>query len=84
MLFGVRTSTGDTTEYRLLDSGGTVIGSASFPGLVFQPLAEPVVSGSRLFWVGAHQWDVGFDRHGSHHLFGLDLSDPAAPQLLAP
>jgi hypothetical protein len=83
-LFGVRTTTGESTEYRLLDPAGTVIGTASFPGLPFQPLADPMVSGSRLFWEGAHQWDDGPVRRGSHHLFGFNISNPAAPQLLAP
>ena len=82
VLFGVRTGAGDTTEYRLLDSSGAVLGSASFAGLPFQPLSEPMVSGSRLFWEGAHQWQDDGVRRGGHFLFGLDVSNPAAPQLL--
>ena len=69
---------------RLLDTAGEVVASASFPGLAFQPVAEPVVSGSRLFWIGAHHWEEGFDVFGSQHLFGLDLTDPASPELLEP
>lgn len=80
LLFDVLRGDVHRTEYRLVNSSGTVLGSATFPGVFFSAGAVPAVVGSRLLWVGGAA-DQNAD--ASAFLFGLDVSAPKSPKLLA-
>ena len=70
-----------STAYRLVDGAGEVQGSADWPGVWFSPVSDPVLAGDVVHWAG-----FGVDGHlttpAQPYLFGLDVSDPTAPELL--
>jgi hypothetical protein len=78
VLFGVRHGRHYQLEYRLIDSAGEVLASASFPDVFYSTICDPALVGQTVYWVGDEP-----DAAGSAHayLFGLDVTDPAAPVL---
>jgi hypothetical protein len=78
VLFSVRDGTSDRLEYRLIDSNGTVLASASFPSVLFYASSDPILIGSRVYWVGT---DTS-SQSKPVYLFGINVADPAAPSLL--
>jgi|GEM_PF-3528847 len=80
VLFDVRDGATHRLEYRLLDSAGTVLASATFPGVFHTSIADPVLIGSDLYWVGIEE---GASHPAPAYLFGLRVSNPTAPLLLS-
>ena len=78
VLFSVAAGRGYRMEYRLIDSSGTLLASASFPDAFFYAISDPILMGDRLYWIGGEPYAGS----SSAYLFGLDLSNPAAPSLL--
>lgn len=81
VLFSVRNAGSQRMEYRLIDSTGAVLASTSFPRVFFCAISDPILVGGRVYWVGfepsAFSWGV------PRYIFGIDVSDPAAPALLS-
>lgn len=79
VLFGARNAAGDRLEYRLIDSAGTELTSASFPGVRFYASSDPILVGSRILWVGSApgSWPP------PAYLYGINVDDPATPSLPA-
>lgn len=76
-----------TLEYRLVTQQGEVVGTKSFPGYVHAPSSNPVVIGSKLFWITQPQRAVSMnviERGGGteQYLLGLDLSNPTSPTMM--
>ena len=67
-------------EYRLLNSAGTVLATASFPGVSFCAGSDPILIDDRLYWAGNNVWDEIMGNQV--YLFALDVSDPRNPLLL--
>lgn len=80
ILFSVLNGAGYRMEYRLIDSAGTVLGSASFPGAFFCAASNPILLGDKLHWLGIEpdSWPGPVPAH----LYGMDVSDPMRPSLL--
>jgi hypothetical protein len=74
VLFRVHRKSGYRLEYRLLDSAGTVLARAAFPGVLLSTGCDPILLGHRLYWAGS--------RGDSSYLFGLDLSNATKPALV--
>lgn len=82
VLFSVRNdSGGQRMEYRLIDSAGDVLARTSFPRVFFCGISDPIRVGDRVYWVGFEPSASGYDV--PRHIFGIDVSDPAAPALLS-
>ena len=64
-------------EYRLVDTSGTVVWSASFPGVVFLPSAPPRLAGNILTWVG----DAATSPRGDSRLYAINVANPKAPAI---
>ena len=79
VLFSVRGDSGYRMEYRLIDSAGAVLASASFPGAFFCAASDPILIGGKAYWAGIapDSWPPPVPAY----LFGIDVSDPAAPFL---
>ena len=87
ILFSVQNDSGYRMEYRLIDSAGTVLASASFPGAFFCSVSQPILIGGRLYWAGIepidwNSWNNPGNAPVPDYLFGIDVSDPTRPALL--
>lgn len=80
VLFDVRNGATHRLEYRLLDSAGTVLASATFAGVFHASIGDPLLIGTDLYWVGIEE---GASNPAPAYLFGLDVADPHAPTLLS-
>lgn len=78
VLFGVRQGQHYHLEYRLIDSTGAVLASASFPNVFYASISDPVLVGQTIYWVGNVPGSGASTRA---YLYGLDVTDPAAPAL---
>jgi len=72
VLFNVVAGSENRTEYRLLDSGGTVLATSTFPGAFFATGSQPIKLGDAVYWLGPTESDAA-------HLFALDVTDAARP-----
>ena len=81
LLFGVRTSTSETLDYRLLDASGAVLAQKSWANVSFDASSQPLVVGSRLYWAGFGMSPSAGSTE-NYYLYGLDLTDPTAPTLM--
>ena len=80
VLFSVQNGSGYRMEYRLIDSAGTVLATASFPGLLFCAISAPIVIDSKVYWAGIDP--TSQDNSPPEFLFALDVSNPTSPTLL--
>ena len=75
-----------TLEYRLVTTQGEVLASSSYPDTAYLPSSPPVLVGSTLYWSSVPQLNkpiTSVDTNGTEqYLFGLDLADPTAPEML--
>ena len=62
-------------QYRLIDSAGTVLATASVPGIIFPASADPILIGREVYWVGWHS----ASEPEPEYLFALNVSDPTRP-----
>jgi hypothetical protein len=84
VLFSIENDSGYSMEYRLINSAGTVLASASFPGAFFCADSDPMLIGSKVYWVGIEPIDPNsWNPLAPDYLFGLDVSNPTTPSLLS-
>jgi hypothetical protein len=81
VMFSVQSSSGYRTEYRLINSTGSVIAAATFPGMFFNAASDPILVGDRIYWAGLAPDEESID-YQTGYLFGMDVSNPSAPKLL--
>lgn len=79
VLSDVKTGSDHRTEYRLIDSGGTVLAQKTFAGTFFSGVSQPVAVGSRVLWVNK----TASDQEYSAWMYALDVSDPQAPTFVS-
>ena len=79
VLFQVHSPTTESLEYRLIDSAGSILASASFPRVPYSTISQPLLVGTTLYWEGASVSDG--DTPQTLYLYGLDVTDPAAPHM---
>lgn len=65
-------------EYRLVSKAGKVLASQSFASNVFAPVANPVLVGSHLYWVGTPSTTSSTQ----NTLFGLNVASPRQATLV--
>jgi hypothetical protein len=83
LLFSVYNGAAYQMNYRLVDTAGTVLASKSWDSAFFNPVSDPILIGSKLYWVGYESQDRFVDYLAADtYLFVLDLADPAAPRML--
>ena len=82
VLFTVVDGDSYQTEYRLLDGTASVIASKTFPDMRFQPIAEPILVGNRIGWVGRSPDRTPWSPPSPAFLFAIDITSPGAPTLL--
>lgn len=80
VLFSVKHGTGYDTEYRLIDSTGSVRASATFSGMYFAPMSDPILIDGAVYWTGTKSDSSARQQTG--YLFGIDVSTPSAPKAL--
>lgn len=78
VLFGVQHGQSYQLEYRLVDSSGAVLASATFPNVFYATISDPVLDGQGIYWVGD---EPGSGSSARGYLFGLDVTNPSAPVL---
>ena len=77
ILFDVAERGQHRTIYRLVDSSGKVLSGATFTGVTYTDLMDPVLVGQRVYWVGKRV--SASDR--TAYLYGIDVADPTTPTL---
>jgi hypothetical protein len=65
-----------TMQYKLVDSNGSVLKSASWPGSRFTAGSQPILVGSKIYWAGTAS-------NAGSYLYMLDVTNPITP-VLAP
>ena len=75
LLSDVATGSDHRTEYRLIDSAGTVLAEKTFDSTFFSGISQPIKVGDRVFWVNK----TATDQEYSAWLYALDVSDPTNP-----
>jgi len=74
VLFSVQNESGYRTEYRLIDSAGTVLASGFFPGMFFCSVSQPILIGGKLYWAGTEPNDPNsWNSSPPSYLFRLDV-----------
>jgi hypothetical protein len=71
-----------TMNYRLVSETGKVLAGKRWGGHAFAAVAQPVLAGSQIFWVGEASTKDSYDV--ANYLYGLDVTNPAKPALLSP
>jgi hypothetical protein len=76
-----RATGGYITEYRLINSAGTMLAVRRIAGVSAAITSEPVLIGTTIYWVGQPVAQRG-GVSGQGYLFGLDVSRASAPKLV--
>ncbi len=71
-----------TMNYRLVDETGEILASKHWTGHAFAAVAQPVLAGNQIFWVGEGSTKDSYDV--ANYLYGLDVKKPTKPVLLSP
>lgn len=80
VLFSVQNGNDYSMRYVLINSAGALLASASFPGILFCAISDPIRVGGNIFWVGIDS--AGADNQTPAYLFGLHIANPTDPVLL--
>ncbi len=79
VLFDVQNGSYHKLEYRLIDSAGHVLASQVFSNAFYASSSAPILVGQTIEWVGIRP---GSSSPATAYLYGMDISNPAAPVLL--
>lgn len=80
LLFDVTDGVDHTLNYRLVDNQGNVLAEKSWPNTIYNPISEPILIGSRLYWAGYGNAD--FPSMSPLYLYALD-TDVGHTQVIA-
>jgi hypothetical protein len=80
VLFSVQNGSDYSMNYVLINSAGTVLASASFPGILFCSFSDPIMIGGNVYWVGIDPSPS--ESPTPQYLFGLNVANPTTPSLL--